>query len=248
MPLMTKPICLLMCLITSFGLQAKDTIYLYTYHKKPPFIIDVNAKQGLYFDIADALSQLSDRYKFETVFVPRKRLNVLVENKQLDGLVMGVLPVWFKDKKESKYLWSQGFYPDRDEFVSLQTNPFQYGGKSSLQGKIVGSVAGHYYREINEGVKAGDLQRVDTVGELQVLQLIEKQRVDFGLVSQSVFKYLKKNLGLKDIYHVSTIPHDQFVRRAFTTLNHPLYFDEFSLRLQELIESGELTSLISQYQ
>lgn len=239
---------MLMCLITSFGLQAKDTIYLYTYHKKPPFIIDVSAKQGLYFDLAESLSQLSDKYKFETLFVPRKRLNVLVENQQLDGLVIGVLPVWFKDKKETKYLWSQGFYPDRDEFVSLQINPFQYGGKTSLQGKIVGSVAGHYYREINEGVKAGDLLRVDTVGELQVLQLIEKQRVDFGLVSQSVFKYLKKHHNVKDIFHVSTIPHDQFIRRAFTTLNHPSYFEEFSLKLKELIESGELTSLINKYQ
>lgn len=245
---MTKAICLLMCLITSFSLQAKDTIYLYTYHKKPPFIVDLDSQQGLYFDLAESLSDISVKYKFETVFVPRKRLNVLVEKQALDGLVVGVLPVWFKDKNESKYLWSGGFYPDRDEFVSLNTLPFEYKGKSSLQGKIVGSVAGHYYREINEAVKVGDLLRIDTVGELEVLQLIEKQRVDFGLVSQSVFKYLRKNQNIQDIFHTSTIPHDQFSRRAFTTPNHSPYFDEFTLRLQQLMESGELTSLINKYQ
>ena len=245
---MTKAICLLMCLITSFSLQAKDTIYLYTYHKKPPFIVDLDSQQGMYFDLAESLSDISVKYKFETVFVPRKRLNVLVEKQNLDGLVVGVLPVWFKDKNESKYLWSDGFYPDRDEFVSLKTLPFEYKGKSSLQGKIVGSVAGHYYREINEAVKVGDLLRIDTVGELEVLQLIEKQRVDFGLVSQSVFKYLRKNQNIQDIFHTSTIPHDQFSRRAFTTPNHSPYFDEFTLRLQQLVESGELTSLINKYQ
>ena len=239
---------MLMLLIASFGLQAKDTIYLYTYHKKPPFITDVNSKQGLYFDLADSMTELSDKYKFETVFVPRKRLNVLVEKQALDGLVVGVMPVWFRDKLEKKYLWSTGFYPDRDEFVSLKALPFEYKGKSSLKGKIVGSVAGHYYREINEGVKAGDLLRIDTVGELEVLQLIEKQRVDFGLVSQSVFKYLKKGEVVQDIFHASTIPHDQFIRRAFTTRNQTLYFDEFNLRLQQLVESGELTSLINKYQ
>ncbi|MDC0602637.1 hypothetical protein OAP14_06355, partial [Aliiglaciecola sp.] len=33
------------------------TVYLYTYHNKPPFIIDLKKRTGLFFDLAQYLSQ-----------------------------------------------------------------------------------------------------------------------------------------------------------------------------------------------
>ena len=234
--------------LCSFSVSAKEIVYLYTYHKKPPFIVDLSAQTGLYFDLAKSLTNNSKKFEFRTLYVPRKRLNLLLEGNKLDGAVMGVSPVWFKDKTESKYLWTSGFYQDKDEFVSLKTAPFEYSNVSSLHGKIVGSVAGFYYKEVNEGVKAGKFLRVDTVGELEVLKLIEKKRVDVGLVSESVFKYLKKAGQVQDIFHTSSTPHDQFIRRAFTTKDQVELYQELSNLLNQIQATNELNQLLTRYE
>lgn len=224
---------LLLLVATPTNADGKAAIYLYTYHNKPPFIVDLSKQTGLYFDLANYLTERSSKYKFETIYLPRKRLDHMIENSQLDGVVLGVSPVWFKDKEEEKFLWLPGYYRDRDDFISLKSAPFEYRGKESLLGTTIASVAGYYYFNINEIVAEGKMLRIDTIGEVQVLQLIQKQRADMGLVSHSLFKYLEKQGDQKDIYHVSSNPHDSFERRAFTTVdNNDVYLDIKSLFAQ----------------
>ena len=145
-------------------------------------------------------------------------------------------------------MWLPGFFPDRDDFVSLKTAPFEYQSPQSLNNKTVGSVAGYYYKGVNEAVDSGALKRVNTVGELEVLQLIKKQRVDLGLVSESVFNYLKAQGQIDDVFHFSNIPHDQFIRQAFTTKNNLAMYQELELLLEKLKSSGRLDTIIARYQ
>lgn len=230
------------------SLDAKELVYLYTYHKKPPFIVSQVEQQGLYYELANLLSEQSDNYQFKTIYVPRKRLDVMVERDNFDGIVIGVSPAWFKDKQETKYLWTQGFFRDRDEFVSLTSSPFEYDDVESLSGLVIGSVAGYYYFGVNEGVRKGTIKRINTVGELEVLKLIEKQRVDIGLVSSSVFKYLRKAGVVNNVFHFSKHPHDEFVRRAFTTKNNQPLHQEVVEVLKQLESSGKLPEVIAMYQ
>lgn len=245
---MGKLLVLVAGLISFSSLHAEELVYLYTYHKKPPFIVSQVEQQGFYYDLAKLLSEYSENYNFKTIYVPRKRLNVMVLRDNFDGIVIGASPAWFKDKEEKKFLWTQGFFTDRDEFVSLTSSPFEYEDKHSLNNKILGSVAGYYYFGVNEGVRNGTIKRVNTVGELEVLMLIEKQRVEVGLVSSSVFKYLRKAGVVNNVFHFSKQPHDEFVRRAFTTKNNQSIHREMVNALAKLEESGKLKQVISQYQ
>lgn len=195
--------------------ESPTIVPLYTYHNKPPFITKLDEQQGLYFDLADYFNQKQSIYLFETVYLPRKRLDYLIKNQKLDGVVIGVSPTWFDDKSEQKFNWLPSIYNDRDEFVSLKTSPFEFVDSTSFQGKAVAGVSGFYYHGINESVDAEQLLRVDTIGERQVLTLIEKGRADFGIVSRSVFVYMRKHSELKDIYHFSQVPHDAYDRRGF---------------------------------
>lgn len=212
---MKKYLLLLLLFFSSFDASSKTEVTLYTYHLKPPFVVELETETGLYYDLANYLTELSEDYQFTTVFLPRKRLNLLLKQGNLTGVVVGVSPIWFKDKKENKYLWLPNIYEDRDEFVSLKTAPFEFDGKASLTNKTLAGVAGYYYFGVNEAVKDNQLQRIDTIGEAQVLRLIAKQRADMGIVSRSVFKYLEKNQKVQDIFHFSNRPHDAFKRRAF---------------------------------
>ncbi|WP_286265004.1 substrate-binding periplasmic protein [Thalassotalea atypica] len=220
----------------------------YTYHNKPPFIVDEENEHGLYFDLSQYLSSKSNNYEFVTIYIPRKRLERMIKNNKLDGVVIGVSPVWFNDEAENKFLWLPSFYTDRDEFISLKSSAFEYNDYQSLIGKTVASVAGYYYFNINEAVSAGQLQRIDTIGELQVLELVKKGRANMGLVSQSVFKFLRKQGKLEDIFHISPTPHDSFSRRAFTNLDNADVHKEIQRLMKFIVLDPLWQGMLAQYE
>ena len=226
----------------------KTEVLLYTYHLKPPFIVDLKAKSGLYFDLARYLNGKNKSYRFITAYIPKKRLEYLMDKGDLDGLVVGVNPLWFNDKAESKYIWLNTIYSDRDEFVSLETSPFEYKSKDSLTGKSVAGVAGYYYKGINEAVRLGSVKRIDTIGERQVLELISKQRADFGIVSRSVFKYLAKHEALQNDYYFSTLPHDAYDRRVMTTQKNQKLAEAIEAVVSAMPSDPKWQSLVNQYQ
>lgn len=227
---------------------AREEVNLYIYHNKPPFIVDHQKEQGLYFDLATYLTQRSSTYEFSATYMPRKRIDHMINNNTLDGVVMGVSPVWFGDKDETKYLWLPAFYADKDEFISLKPSPFEYQNKDSLINKSIATVAGYYYFNINEAVEQGHLSRINTVGELQVLELIKMSRADMGLVSRSTFNYYKKHKKIDDIFHVSAIPHDSFERRAFTTKDNVKVHAELSRLLTSIQSDSNWQKLLSEYE
>lgn len=226
----------------------KSLVHLYTYHYKPPFLIDTLAQQGFYYDVVDYFNEQSELYQFKVTYLPRKRLDCLLGQQQLNGIVMGVLPEWFGDANEQNYQWLPGFFPDKDAFVSLTSTPFEYINQASLTGKVIGCVAGHYYFNVNEAVEKELAQRIDTVAEYQVLQLVKKRRADFGLISESTFKYFAKHSDFTGDFHVSQKSHDEYSRRAFITSTQPKLHEEMR-RLFALAQStGSWQSLREKYE
>ncbi|RZQ55084.1 hypothetical protein C1E23_00685 [Pseudoalteromonas phenolica] len=115
-------------------------VFIYIYHLKPPYIEQLELETGLYFELVELFNLHQSKFQFIPQFVPRKRLNREIENNTLDGIILGVHPVWFKDKKQEKFLWTQPILCDQDEFVSPKSNPFEYTSKDSLTNKNIGGV------------------------------------------------------------------------------------------------------------
>ena len=240
-----------LCLeLISFHASAneKETAILYTYHHKPPFIVDEQEQIGLYYDLAHYLNKALPRYLFITEYIPRKRLDYLLKTKELNGFIVGVSPIWFNDKKEQKYLWLNTIYQDKDEFVSLKLSPFEYKKRESLKGKAVAGVAGYYYHGINELVSKGQTLRIDTINEKNVLSLITKGRADVGIVSASVFKYLKKTTKFENIYHFSEIPHDAFARRIMTIQSKKEMHQHLLPIVNKMMQDKKWLQMINKYQ
>ena len=227
---------------------AEQSVYLYVYHNKPPFIVDIDRKNGLYFDFARLLNQRSDKYEFITVYVPRKRLDRMIESNVLDGVVLGANPVWFKDLAETRFLWLPAIFDDADEFVSLRTTPFEYIDQTSFNGKTLAGVAGYFYYATVNAVEEGRLERVDTIGEQEVLSLIALGRADMGIVSQSVFKYLQKHGDLDDVFHFSARRHEVFERRAFMSRERPELYKEIRPLIRGVLNDGSWQKLVERYQ
>jgi polar amino acid transport system substrate-binding protein len=239
-------LCILLPLIGNT--QEKQVINVYVYHLKPPFIIDLKKESGLYFDFSSYLNSKIDNYHFKTVFIPRKRLTQMLAHDLVDGMILGVNPVWFADKNEEKHLWSNKIITDQDDFISLATNPFDYQGVNSLTSRKLGGVRGFYYKGINELVSENKIQRTDTINEKALLNMLLAKHIDVAIVSQSTFHYITKNKDLRDKFYISLAPHDTFFRRVLFPKNQRAIFEQIKPTINTMFSSKLWQKTLTQYQ
>lgn len=188
-------------------------LILYTYHFKPPFVIDVERREGLNFDFGEYVNRKLGKTVVRTEYEPRKRLEERVAAPDFADAVMGVSPLWFKDKEERRFLWTSAWMHDRDEVVSLQRAPVDYDGPESVRGKSWAGALGYYYYGLDELTQAGGLRREDTYGEQQNLNRLLLGRVDFAVISRSTLNYLLGRQNVEYRLYLSPKPHDEFERR-----------------------------------
>ena len=238
-----KYLLLLLPFLAVAGSQ-KHTINIYTYHLKPPFIIDQNKQTGLYYDFSNFLNQIQNEYQFKTFLMPKKRVDKYLKTNQFNGVLIGVNPAWFNDKNEQKYNWTKSILHDQDEIVSLSTAPITFKGPHSLIGLSLGGVFGFKYVGLDQLTDAKKIKRINTIGDQQVLELIEKNRVDVGIVSSSTMQYLiSVNPELKYKFYISYNPHYEFERRVL----FPQSFSKVFKTINPLLMQPENQKLWSKF-
>lgn len=219
--------------------SAKELIKVYTYHLKAPLVINEAAHTGMYFDVLRYFDQHSSEYQFELHYLPRRRLDALVKDGNLDGLVIGAAPSWFGDVGESKYRWTKSFVYDTDEVISLRETAFEFSDAASLIGKKVGLVFGYYYDGVSELALAGKLTRDDASSEDHQFRKLIARRIDVAIISRSNYDYVMKTQPhLVGRFYVSKNPHDQIERRILL----PLSLTKLQPELNKLIDQMQSDS------
>lgn len=235
--------------IAALGHAAEPVpVVVYAYHLKPPFIVDAQHEQGLYYDFSAYINRKLGKALLRTEYMPRKRLDQLVQSTDFDGIVIGVNPLWFHDTEEKLYLWTSTLMKDRDELVSPVDRPVNYNGAESLSGKTIGLVNGLYYYGIDEAAAAGQLVREDTNSELQNLTKLRVHRIDATVISRSTFDYLMKHFGGRELYYLSERPHDVFARRILIPYRRRDVYDWLEPLMQNLATDPEWRKIVKSYQ
>ena len=97
---MLSLISFLLCLLAPAA-QGADTVTVYTNVNFPPLMIDND--HGLYPDLVDYLNrQKPGGLQFKLEHLPRKRMQVLLDEQKLDGAIIGMMPQWFGDEAQKK--------------------------------------------------------------------------------------------------------------------------------------------------
>jgi polar amino acid transport system substrate-binding protein len=193
--------------------KVTEKVFIYIYHLKPPYIEQLDLESGLYFEIVELFNRFQSKYHFVPQFVPRKRLNREIEHASLDGMILGVHPIWFKDKEKTQFLWSKPLLHDQDEFISPRNRPFDYSGEQSLLQKNIGGVRGYHYFRIAPLLKTNQVKLTPTSSELQLLEMLIKQRLDVAVISRATLNYyFNKNPDWREQVYFSNIPHEQYYR------------------------------------
>lgn len=225
----------------------KQELLVYSYHKMPPYLIHVDKQEGLYFELLSLLNQHQSDYHFSLLYVPRKRLNLMLETNTLNGVVIGVNPVWFGDRKKQKYIWSTPFMSDRDDYVSHVNKPFEYEKESSLYNKQIGGIHGFKYPNIDRLAKQGLLTRVNTDTETQLVAMVIKQRVDVAIVSELTTNYLATIYKWQNQLATSNEPQYQFERSFLVPKEHALVAQVLEKHLSSTEFMTQWQSLVAKY-
>ena len=225
------------------GAALGEVVNVYTSAQVAPLVTPDG--KGVYPDLIDYLNrQKLGELSFKLIYLPRKRLQMKVENGELDGIVIGMMPNWFGDAEQKKYLWTVPFAVDR---YVIALPPGQDHGSGTLAGKSLGMVLGYHYPDLEVWVRQQGLVRADGPSDELNLEKLRLGRVDGVAAAESVVRYhLKLHPG--DRFQLLSVPSHQTERRFLVPHSHAAVYDKIAPVVRKLRDDPEWQRLMSQYQ
>ncbi len=209
--LTTAVFAVLACLLA--GLCRAEVITVYTSANFAPLVVD--DKRGLYPDLINYLNrQKPGGFTFKLSYLPRKRLQVKLEEGSIDGIVIGMMPQWFDDVGQTKYLWTVPFAGDNFILVSNSGKPVNPGVVATLPGTTIGLTLGYVYPGIDQWIALNGLLRNDAQSEEKNIEKLLLGRVDCIVVSQTVINYYIKRNHWQGRFQFGQVP-GQLTERRF---------------------------------
>jgi polar amino acid transport system substrate-binding protein len=196
-----------------------EVLTLFTYHQKPPYYSDGQGssslleEDGVYGSLAHYLNRVQDSIQVQLAYMPRKQLEKALNEGRLNGAVIGVAPLWFKDKEMETYLWSVPFLKDEDVILVRSGKGFSYKHPRDLEGKTLALTRGLYYWGVTERIKENKITAYETDSSIQNLIMVAHGRADATILSRLTSSYLLKRKLQVNRFEMLSVPHDQFSRR-----------------------------------
>ncbi|NLG35675.1 MAG: transporter substrate-binding domain-containing protein [Lentisphaerae bacterium] len=197
--------------------RGPEELVLHTYHDKAPYYspgLEDPATPGrcIYVDLAVYLNARQRAFQVRIEYLPRARLNRRLEQGDLPGGVIGVHPLWFRDKDRTRHLWTPPFMSDRDVVVVARGRAFPYAHPRDLAGKTVTLPRGLYYWGVTELIAEGKIRGEETERELQNLQKVARGRADATITSIYAFRNMAAAYGLEGQLEILPAAHDEYDR------------------------------------
>ena len=229
-----KRIILSSLLVCSGGVLA-NTFTLYTYHQKPPYYFkdaEDGSTKGIYHDLVQYLNENQRDIAVRLEFKPRKRLENDLTKGQLKGAIVGVNPIWFKDKAKTRYLWTAPLMKDKDVIVVRRGQEFPYIHPRDLEGRRLALPRGLYFWGVTERVKENKIKAFETDSDIQDLSMVAYGRADATILSILTAKYLFNKEFKDEWFSMLETPHDKFERK----LLFPKYYKYEYRKLNSLLK------------
>ncbi|MDC8760512.1 substrate-binding periplasmic protein [Janthinobacterium fluminis] len=237
----------LACACLFAGASRADTVIVYTSANFAPLMID--GERGIYPDLIGYLNRkkIAD-YTFKLVYLPRKRLQVKLEDGSLNGIVIGMMPQWLNDTGQSKYLWTTAFAHDRFVLVSTAARPLNPQEPATLAGATIGLTLGYVYPGIDEWIRRHGLIRHDALSEEKNLDKLLRNRVDCSAVVESMVRYYIKKNNLYGQFKIAAMPGPGTDRRFLAPRAQQAVFDKLVPVINKLKDDPEWKRALAQYE
>lgn len=236
-----------MCLASVLPVAAPaETIPVYTSAQVAPLVLADGS--GAYPDMVDYLNrQRLGELRFKLVYLPRKRLQLKVESGQLDGIVIGMMPHWFDDVAQKKYLWTAPFAVDRYVVALPPGSRYAPGGVGALAGRTVGMVLGYSYPDLAEWMEQQRVVRVDALSDEHNLEKLRLGRLDSVALAESVLRYYRKQHPA-DQFIIYPLPSRQTERRFLVPRRLAPVYDKIAPVLRKAKDDPEWQRSMLRYE
>lgn len=214
------------CLLAAAWARA-DVVNVYTGANAAPLMLADG--RGLYPDLVAYLNRHKvGGHTYVLRFIPRKRLQVKLEEGTLDGLVIGMTPEWLADPRQTKYLWSAPFDADRFALVSLASRPIKPGSPRALAGASIGLTAGYVYPGLEQWFASAGLIANAGVSDEKNIEKLLLGRVDCVLVGESIVRYFMKTHKLQHKLRVYAMPGPVSERRFMAQRSQQAIYEQLA--------------------
>ncbi|MCU6497932.1 transporter substrate-binding domain-containing protein [Rugamonas sp. A1-17] len=238
----------MLCVGVFHGAARSEVINVYTSARVAPLVVGDGS--GIYPDLVAYLNRKKlDQLSFKLVYLPRKRLQLQVERNELDGIVIGMMPHWFNDVPEKKYLWTAAFGTDRYVIVLPAALPFNPSRPGALAGRTVGQVLGYSYPELDGWIRQQGLVRNDAPSDEHSLEKLRVGRVDSVIAAQSVVRYYMKVRAMEaDKFQLHELPSSLTERHFLVPRDKAAVYEKIAPVVRQLKDDPEWQRLVAKYE
>ena len=224
---------LVLCALLLAGGARADVVNVYTSANFAPLMLGDG--RGIYPDLITYLNRKKPGgLTFKLLYMPRKRLQVKLEEGSLDGLVIGMMPEWLADPEQKKYLWTVPFATDRFALVSLAAHPVSPEPGTGRGGRTVGITTGYVYPGLDEWFFRSHLQRSGGVSDEKNIEKLLLGRVDCVIVAESMARYFIRTHQLGATLRLYPMPGPGTERRFLVQRKQAAVYDKLAPALKHL--------------
>ena len=228
------------------GAVRAEVIPVYTSAQVAPLMMADGS--GIYPDMVAYLNrQKLGSLQFKLVYLPRKRLQVKVESGALDGIVIGMMPHWFDDSAQTKYLWTAPFALDRYMLVLPAGSHYTPGAKGALSGRSLGMVLGYHYPDLTEWMSQQGGLRTDALSDEHNLEKLRLGRLDSVVIAESVLRFYRKRHPA-DQFSAYVLPARQTERRFLVPHRLRPVYEQIAPVLRKVKDNAEWQQLMLRYE
>lgn len=228
------------------GAAQGEVIPVYTSAQVAPLVLADGT--GVYPDMVAYLNrQKLGGLSFKLVYLPRKRLQLKVESGELDGIVIGMMPHWFDDGAQKKYLWTVPFALDRYVVALPPGIHYTPGATGELSGRTLGMVLGYSYPDLNEWMRQQGVVRTDALSDEHNLEKLRLGRLDSVALAESVLRYYRKHHPA-DQFVVYPLPSRQTERRFLVPRGMAAVYDKIAPVLRKVKDDSEWQRAMLRYE
>jgi polar amino acid transport system substrate-binding protein len=238
----------MLCVGVFHGAAQGEVVSVYTSARVAP-LVTANGG-GIYPDMVEYLNRKKlGQLSFKLVYLPRKRLQLQVERNELDGIVIGMMPHWFDDVAQKKYLWTVPFDIDRYVIVLPAGQAFNPTRAGALAGHTVGMVLGYSYPDLDEWMHQQGLVRSDAASDDHNLEKLRLGRVDSVAAAGAVVRYYMKVHALEaGKFQLHELPSRPTERCFLVPRSKAAIYDRIAPVIRQLKDDPEWQRLAAKYE
>lgn len=227
----------------AMGMELKT---VYQKDNPPKYIIESGRVFGICVDIINALNSRLREHNMRIVSihddVPFARVKMLLKLGEID-VFFGII----KNKEREKlYRYANPLYDVHFTFAKLKSNPFEFTGEASLQGKVVGALRGGNSAKIMSRIQGVNVSLVNSIPN--AFELLMLKRIDMIYYHNLGLEWNIKQSEYKNDLTLVKNPHKSM--RQYVAFSKNVSSDivkQIEEVLSSMAEDGTLAKIMQKY-